>query len=85
MQKNKGSKVTAEDENGAPSKKRKTPAKGCPFMTPVASEMLRESALCEVQDVEQLVSTGRALGACPYYATRSAVDYAQVVMLHDFG
>lgn len=31
-----------------------------------------------MQDIEQLVSVGKELGACPYYGTRQAVPSAQV-------
>ena len=32
----------------------------------------------QVQDIEQLVSAGRELGACPYYGVRYAIPAAQV-------
>ena len=32
----------------------------------------------QVQDIEQLVSVGRELGACPYYGVRYAIPAAQV-------
>ena len=31
-----------------------------------------------MQDIEQLVSVGRELGACPYYGVRYAIPAAQV-------
>lgn len=44
-------------------------------------EQLKESALLQIQDVEQLVIAGKKLNACPYYAARSAVADAQVVVV----
>jgi chromosome transmission fidelity protein 1 len=35
----------------------------------------------KVQDIEQLVIEGRKIGACPYYASRKAVEDAQVVVI----
>ena len=32
----------------------------------------------QVQDIEQLVSIGKKLGTCPYYASRHAAADAQV-------
>ena len=36
------------------------------------------SVQAQVQDIEQLVSIGRELGACPYYGVRYAIPAAQV-------
>lgn len=36
------------------------------------------SVQAQVQDIEQLVSVGRELGACPYYGVRYAIPAAQV-------
>ena len=35
-----------------------------------------------MQDIEQLVSVGRELGACPYYGVRYAIPAAQVSVSH---
>ena len=32
----------------------------------------------EIHDIEQLVTVGRQINGCPYYATRYAVPAAQV-------
>ena len=42
---------------------------------------LRDQSLLKVQDIEQLVIEGRKIGACPYYASRKAVEDAQVVVV----
>lgn len=36
------------------------------------------STQAEVQDIEQLVSVGREIKACPYYGVRRAIPQAQV-------
>ena len=46
---------------------------------PVAS--LADRILANVQDIEQLVASGRKLTACPYYATRRAVPMAELVAM----
>ena len=38
----------------------------------------RLSGQARVQDIEQLVETGRAMGACPYYSARKAIAAAEV-------
>lgn len=40
--------------------------------------MLSEDILADVQDIEQIVQLGKKAGACPYYATRTAVKDGQV-------
>ena len=35
----------------------------------------------QVQDIEQLVSNGRQMKACPYYAGRHAVEDAEIIVL----
>lgn len=44
-------------------------------------DQLKESALLQIQDVEQLVTGGKKINACPYYAARSAVKDSQVVVV----
>jgi len=37
--------------------------------------------LIDIKDIEQLVSIGEELQACPYYGTRLAIPAAQLVVL----
>lgn len=38
-------------------------------------------ALTNIQDVEELVSIGKQLNACPYYAARKAAEDANIVLV----
>jgi chromosome transmission fidelity protein 1 len=77
MQRKKKGHVTVTDSSGKVVKK-SCGSSGCPYLQQRAVERLRDEALLEVQDVEQLVTVGRQLSACPYYGSRAAVRDAQV-------
>ena len=62
-------------------KKRAKTSSGCPFSRQTGIATLHDQTLLEVQDIEQLVTAGRKLNACPYYASRKAVSDAEVVVL----
>lgn len=79
MQKNK-KKSNKTDENGKVIKKQKG-VSCCPFFKQQNIDSLKDSALLEVQDVEDLVTTSKEIGACPYYASRKAAEDAQVVLV----
>ncbi|XP_022219161.2 ATP-dependent DNA helicase DDX11 [Drosophila obscura] len=53
----------------------------CPFKAPALVEILRDVALCEPLDIEELAVEGSACGGCSYYASRSAQNDAQLVLL----
>ena len=74
-------KATSKGEEGSSVKKRAKTTAGCPFRKESAIATLYDQTLLEVQDIEQLVTAGRKLGACPYYASRKAVSDAEVVVL----
>ena len=80
LQKRKSSKKSKTDNDGRAVKKQKC-ASGCQFFKKEAIKTLQDQALLEVQDIEQLVTKGRKLNACPYYASRAAISDAQVVVL----
>lgn len=80
MQK-KESKTTKTDTDGKRVKKKKNENCKCPYMQTQQVEELRDSALLNIQDVEELVKVGKKLNACPYYAARSAVEDSRVVVL----
>jgi chromosome transmission fidelity protein 1 len=77
MQRKKKGHTTAVDSSGKTVKK-SCGSSGCPYLQQKAVERLRDEALLEVQDVEQLVTVGRKLSACPYYGSRAALRDAQV-------
>ncbi|EDX00878.1 ATP-dependent DNA helicase DDX11 [Drosophila yakuba] len=67
-----------------PSKKSRLSAEAnsrCPFKAAPLVESLRDLALSEPLDIEELASEGAACGGCSYYASRSAVEHAQLVLL----
>ena len=80
LQKKKGSKSRKTDENGKSTKKQKC-AGGCPFFKREAIKAVQDQTLLEVQDIEQLVTKGRAMKGCPYYASRAAISDAQIIVL----
>ncbi|XP_033888563.3 ATP-dependent DNA helicase DDX11 isoform X1 [Acipenser ruthenus] len=80
MHKNKHSEGKApEDEE---PRKRRGPRKAvCPFSSPPAMQTLRDQALAQVRDIEQLVTLAKQNRACPYYGGRLAIPAAQLVVL----
>ncbi|XP_063165285.1 ATP-dependent DNA helicase DDX11 [Candoia aspera] len=78
MQKNKHEKNTgAETED----KKRRVSRTVCPFNSYEHVQLLRDEVLVGVKDIEQLVSLGKEMKACPYYGSRYAIPAAQLVVL----
>ncbi|KAJ8927462.1 hypothetical protein NQ314_020059 [Rhamnusium bicolor] len=69
------------DKDGKVMKKQKGNTCRCPYYKQTAIDELRDWALVEVQDVEDLVSSGKELSACPYYASRKAAEDAEVVLI----
>ncbi|EFQ88691.1 hypothetical protein PTT_15338 [Pyrenophora teres f. teres 0-1] len=57
----------------------------CPHMPTKESEPLindfRDHALAKIRDIEDLGSLGKKLGVCPYYASRPATKYCEIVTL----
>ena len=80
LQKKKSSNSRKTDDNGRSVKKQKCSG-GCQFNKKDSIQSLQDQALLEVQDIEQLVSKGITMKACPYYASRAAVNDAQIVVL----
>lgn len=57
---------------------RKNIGQSCPYYKQDPIEDYKDSALVEVRDIEQLVTLGKQMRACPYYGTRLAVPDAEV-------
>ncbi|EUC46616.1 hypothetical protein COCMIDRAFT_35728 [Bipolaris oryzae ATCC 44560] len=57
----------------------------CPHMPSKEHEPLindfRDHALAKIRDIEDLGSLGKKLGVCPYYASRPAIKYCEIVTL----
>ncbi|XP_056138024.1 ATP-dependent DNA helicase DDX11 [Lampris incognitus] len=78
MQKNKH-EVQHQEEGG---KRKRGPHKSvCPYVGATSLQHLRDDLLGAVHDIEQLLTRGRELHSCPYYATRLAIPAAQLVVL----
>ncbi|XP_051886100.1 ATP-dependent DNA helicase DDX11 [Pristis pectinata] len=81
MQKNKrADRKGGEDAEETPKRKRKSRVT-CPFYSHEQMQFLRDELLVEVKDIEQLVSLGKEMKACPYYASRYAIPPAQLVVM----
>lgn len=78
LQKNKKGKAT-KTENGNTVKKAKC-SSGCPYLNSTKVDLLKDETLSDVMDIEDIVTKAKKLQACPYYATRAALKYAQVVL-----
>ncbi|XP_007892840.1 ATP-dependent DNA helicase DDX11 [Callorhinchus milii] len=81
MQRNKRAvKKQSEEDEETPKRKRESRAV-CPFYTYEQMQFLRDEVLVEVKDIEQLVSLGKEIKACPYYGSRFAIPPAQLVVM----
>ncbi|XP_062991006.1 ATP-dependent DNA helicase DDX11 [Elgaria multicarinata webbii] len=79
MQKNKHEKKTSGAETEG--KKRRVSRTTCPFYSYEHMQFLRDEVLVQVKDIEQLVTLGKEMKACPYYGSRYAIPAAQLVVL----
>ena len=80
----KKSKVSVVDEDERTVKKsrqRGGGGGGCPYNKTSRTGSLRDQSLLAIHDIEDLVTAGRRATSCPYYASRSAVSLAQLVVL----
>ena len=82
------SKITACDAQGCTQKKARISQKSggneltkCTFKSSTLMQELTELSLVDILDIEDLVTQGEQMQACPYYAARSATQMAQIVML----
>ena len=51
----------------------------CPYMNADAIKLMKDHIHVQSRDIEDLVTLGKKLHACPYYATRAALPGASVV------
>ncbi|XP_046853376.1 ATP-dependent DNA helicase DDX11-like [Xenia sp. Carnegie-2017] len=77
LQKKKKGKKKQESQR---NKKFKS-ANGCPFYDYQRLQHYKDLILMEVKDVEELISVGEDVEACPYYGSRYAVPKAELVVL----
>ncbi|KAG1684732.1 ATP-dependent DNA helicase DDX11 [Nymphon striatum] len=74
-------KFKVKHSEAAHQAKRQKLTSGCPFYKNARIEATRDSALIKVQDIEQLVESGKKLKGCPYYAARYAIKDAHVIVM----
>ncbi|CAH2071009.1 unnamed protein product, partial [Iphiclides podalirius] len=85
MQKSK-TNATSIGDDGKVLKKTKTKScSACPYYNQNNITKLKERMLIDIMDMEDLVKGGKELKACPYYASRMALDEAQVVLISHAG
>lgn len=57
----------------------------CPFLPNKENQALvnefRDHTLSELRDIEDMGSLGKQIGICPYYASRSAINTAEIITL----
>ncbi|KAF5308905.1 hypothetical protein FQR65_LT00605 [Abscondita terminalis] len=76
----KSKKSVKTDPDGKVLKKQKSSSQ-CPYNKQQNIDDLKDVTLQEIHDVEDLITQGRQLHACPYYASRTAASDAQIVLL----
>ena len=80
----KKSKPTVVDEDERTLKKSRKGGGGgggCPYNKSSRTGSLRDKSVMTIHDIEDLVTAGRRTTSCPYYASRSAVPLAQLIVL----
>lgn len=76
------SKATKQDKDGKVTKRKKSSNScKCLYYKQGPIEEVRDAALAEILDVEDLVTAGRELKGCPYYASRKAAEDGQVILV----
>uniref|UniRef100_A0A336KTI8 DNA 5'-3' helicase n=1 Tax=Culicoides sonorensis TaxID=179676 RepID=A0A336KTI8_CULSO len=78
----KGTKgvIRERDSQRRATKKSKT-SKKCPFYNQLGMEKVKNEAISEIYDIEDLIQVAKSHKACPYYASRLAASDSQVIMV----
>ncbi|XP_068631264.1 ATP-dependent DNA helicase DDX11 [Battus philenor] len=80
------SKSTSVGDEGKVLKRSKTKScSACPYYNQNNIAKLKDRLLVDIMDMEDLVKCAKELKACPYYASRMALDDAQVVLVSHAG
>lgn len=58
--------------------KRKRSSNHCPYKDQKAEAILRDKGMTNIHTIEELAAVGKEIGACPYFATRQALDSNEV-------
>lgn len=72
---------SAINERCMEMQKETKPENRCSYIKAKQVDKLKDQILTIVHDIEDLVSRGRAMGSCPYYASRMAIPEAELVVL----
>ncbi|GAB6022246.1 DEAD H (Asp-Glu-Ala-Asp His) box helicase 11 [Chamberlinius hualienensis] len=81
LQNQKRGKETKCSDDGCQTTKKKKVSDGCLYFKQNAIRDLQENILTQIGDIEDCVSSGHKLKACPYYSSRFALPLAQLVVL----
>ncbi|XP_045534903.1 ATP-dependent DNA helicase DDX11 [Papilio machaon] len=85
MQQSKTKSTSVGDEGKVLKRTKTKTCSGCPYYNQNNITKLKERLLVDIMDMEDLVKCGKEIKACPYYASRMALDDAQVVLLSHAG
>lgn len=75
-----GNKPTVVEEGKVLKRKKELNCK-CPYYKQNNLDELRDYILTNILDIEDLISGGKELVACPYYASRKAAEDAQIILV----
>lgn len=65
---------------GAVIKKKKTATiHKCIYNNKENIKTLAEEVIFEISDIEEIITKGHKLTACPYYASRQSMQFSQVI------
>ncbi|KAL6070053.1 DEAD H (Asp-Glu-Ala-Asp His) box helicase 11, variant 3 [Balamuthia mandrillaris] len=63
------------------NKNKKSSISKCPFLEPTSQRLFRDHVLLKVRDIEELLELGEKQKCCPYYGSRAALPFAELVTL----
>lgn len=81
MQKSKTNATLVGDEGKVLKRTKTKSCTACPYYNQNNITKLKERMLVDIMDMEELVKCGKELKACPYYASKMALDDAEVCLL----
>lgn len=75
-------KSTNLSATGTTIKKRKTATvHKCIYNNKENIQTLAEEVILEIRDIEEIITRGHKLTACPYYASRQSMQFSQVTSI----
>jgi len=73
-------KPTKMSDGSVVKKKKSETICKCPYNDKDKIQSLAEEVTTELRDMEELVNRGDQISACPYYASRESIKFAQVML-----